>query len=330
MPECLTVTIDQFFKSKSDEKIKLKQFEKEYGLFDDRTIEQDDVLRRQKNGLNGCYGMFVQKPTHEAYEVDYDKIDEVEDIYNPIKNPKSIQEQLDKYYKSRMSFLVYQCGTAVTASAKYELYQYIKVIGYDKVLYCDTDSIFYLKDEETEKAIEALNAEHNKRAEQLGAYIEDINGKRIYYDVFEPEDDCKAFKQLHAKCYGVVIEEKDVDKLKATIAGVPARTIIGMKDNAPVYLTREEELGGITPEMKLQGNDEFDPYEALDNIKDEFEFYTNTGTSSVYLTEKVHTEKVNGHIVETCGGCIIKKLESKKITDIDNVNVKWERIEGDL
>ena len=330
MPECLAVTIDQFFKSKSDEKIKLKQFEKEYGLFDDRTIEQDDVLRRQKDGLNGCYGMFVQKPTHEAYEVDYDKIDEVEDIYNPIKNPKSIQEQLDKYYKSRMSFLVYQCGTAVTASAKYELYQYIKAIGYDKVLYCDTDSIFYLKDEETEKAIEALNAEHNKRAEELGAYIEDINGKRIYYDVFEPEDDCKAFKQLHAKCYGMVIEEKGVDKLKATIAGVPARTIIGMQDNTPVYLTREEELGGITPEMKLQGNDEFDPYEALDNIKDEFEFHTNTGTCSVYLTEKVHEEKVNGHIVETCGGCIIKKLESKKITDIDNVNVEWERIEGDL
>ena len=334
MPECLAVTIDQFFKAKSDEKIKLKQYEKEYGLFDNRTIEQEDVLRRSKGGLNGCYGMFVQKPTHEEYNVDYDQIDFVEDIFNPLMKQKPVQEQLDKYYHSRMNFLAYQCGVTVTATAKYELYQYLKAIGYDKVLYADTDSLFYLKDEETEKAIEELNKKHHEQAEKLGAFIEDVNGKKIYYDSFDTEQDCKAFKALHAKCYGMIIEEekngKKIDVLKATIAGVPARTIIHMDGESPVYLTREEELGGITPEMKINGCDSFDQYKALDQISDDFIFTTNTGTCSNYITQKVHIEIVNGHEVETCGGCIIRKLDSKKITDIDNENVEFEVVKGEL
>lgn len=335
MPECLAVTIDNYFKSKSDEKIKLKQFEKEYGLFDDRTIEQEDVLRRQKGGLNGCYGMFVQKPTHETYDVDYDQIEFRDDIFDPIPNQKSIQEQLDKYYKSRMSFLTYQCGVTVTATAKYELYQFIKAIGYDKVLYCDTDSIFYLKDEETEKAIAELNRKNHEQAEKLGAFIEDANEKKIFYDVFEPEEDCKAFKGLHAKCYGVIVEGKNddgetVDVLKATIAGVPARSIIGMEGDKPIYLTREEELAGITPEMKLKGVKDFDPYTALNNISDDFIFYTNTGTCSNYLVQPVHIEEVEGHIVETCGGCIIKKLDSKKITDVYSDDTEYEVMKGDI
>lgn len=334
LPKCLATTIDEYFKSKSDEKIKLKEFEKEYGLFDDRTIEQADVLRRSKDGLNGCYGMFVQNPTHDLYDVDYDKIDERDDIYNPIINTMSTEEQLNKYYNNLNSFLVYQVGVAVTASARYELYQYIKCIGYDKVLYCDTDSIFYLKDDETEKRIEELNEYFHNRAKELNAFITDSNGKDIYYDVFEPEDDCKAFKQLHAKCYGYVYEEETEegteDRLKVTIAGVPSRTMIGMKKGSPVYLTREEELGLITKEMKMDDDDDsFEPYEALDRMTNDFTFYVNTGTSSNYVVCKPQRKKVKGHIVETCGGCIIKKLDSKQISDITNEDVILERLEGE-
>lgn len=333
LPACLAETIDMFFKAKSDEKIKLKQYENDYGLFDDRTIEQEDVLRRAKAGLNGCYGMFVQNPCHEEYNVDYDEIGKVEDIFSPIFPTKTIEEQLTKYYDNYNSFLPYQVGVAVTACARFELYEYLtKAIGYENALYCDTDSIFYIKTPEIEQRIEALNREKNEKAEALGAYIINSQGKKIYYDVFEAEDDCKAFKQIHAKCYGVVQydHKKECDVLKATIAGVPARTLIHMDGDTPIYLTREEELGLITPKMKLSGNDQFDPYEALDRIKDDFTFTTNTGTKSWYIVQKPFVKWVRGHLVETCGGCIIQKLENKTISDITNEEYEIEIVRGEM
>ena len=105
--------------------------------------------------------------------------------------------------------------------------------------------------------------------------------------------------------------------------------MIGMKEGKPIYLTREEELGLITKEMKLADNDQFEPYEALDRMTDDFTFYVNTGTSSNYVVCKPQRKKVKGHIVETCGGCIIKKLDSKQISDITNENVILERLEGE-
>ena len=330
MPLCLTTTIDKYFKSKSDEKIILNKFKKLYGEFANETIEQDDTLRRSKNGLNGTYGMFVQNPIHEQYDVNYDLIDLVDDIFNPIKNEKTTQEQLDDYYDGRNNFLPYQVGVFVTALARYELYEYIKIIGYENVIYCDTDSIFYIKTKEIEEKIEKLNELKRENAEKLGAYIINSKGEKIYYDCFESEEDGKAMKQLHAKCYGIIIEEKGKDVLKATIAGVPSRTIISMDGDKPIYLTREEELGGITKEMKLNGKDSFNPYEALNQITDDFTFYVNTGTSSNYIVESVHEEEIDGHIVETCGGCIIKTLESKTISDITNDDFDFELVTDTL
>ena len=108
-----------------------------------------------------------------------------------------------------------------------------KVIGYERCLYCDTDSIFYISDDETEKRIEAFNEERRTTAH----FVELENGKREYYDEFTLEPDCLAFKGLHSKCYGVVTEKG----LEITIAGVPARTLIGMNDGQPGYFTREQE-----------------------------------------------------------------------------------------
>ena len=79
-----------------------------------------------------------------------------------------------------------------------------------------------------------------------------VNNEKIYYDVFESERDITHFKSLHSKCYGYINTKGE---LKLTIAGIPARTIIGMKDGSPVYLTREEELAGITKEQKLADPD---------------------------------------------------------------------------
>lgn len=326
LPKCLADVIDELFKNKTDYKTKKNELEQKFGLLDSRTQEMLFQLNLNKRLLNSCFGMFCTKPVREQWEIDWSRLDnEKEEEREPFhittraRSDEEIAELLDKFYKGKNNFLAYQCGVFVTALAKYELFQYIEAVGYDKVLYCDTDSIFYLKDSETEKRIEELNAVKALSAPHITA----LDGSKVYYDVFEAEDDLRAFKSLHSKCYGVVTKEKN--ELQLTVAGVPARTLIGLSpEGAPIYLTREEELAGITPEQKLK-NPKIkieNPLEVLDRLADELEFKINTGTTCRYLVEKPHKEIIEGHEVWTCGGAIIMKLESKAIKDIEREKIE--------
>ena len=143
------------------------------------------------------------------------------------------------------------------------------------------------------------------------------NGKKEYYNEFSEELDCLAFKGLHAKCYGIVqVEHKNKEgkiippELKITIAGVPARTIVGMEGDKPIYYTREEELSG--PEK--------DPIRALDHLMDNFTFKVNSGICALYIgAEGYDTRRepevfyIDGHEIHTAGGCVLKKLDTKTV-----------------
>ena len=314
MPKCLADVIDVLFKQKSDYKIIAQALEEQYGKLDERTQEAYFRLALSKALLNATFGMFATKPVREKWEIDYSRLNNLDlpenerDAFHRvglIRTDQEIESELDTYYGGRNNFLAYQVGVAITEESKYELYQYIKAIGYNKVLYCDTDSIFYLKDEDTEKAIEALNAEYHKTAE----FITDSKGKRVYYDVFEKEDDLIAFKGLHSKCYGVVT--KDKNELQLVIAGVPAKTLVSMDGDKPIYLTRENEMAGLQPDEEIKN-----PLEVLDRLSDKFIFKINTGTTCKYIQELPHTEVINGHEIELAGGAIIQTLESKMIKDL--------------
>ena len=312
IPKCLGKTINQLFKNKSDYKKMLKECEAEYGHFAEATMNVSFDLGLSKMLLNATYGMMSTRLIMDSYDMDFDHYDEKGEL-DPMINLSKDQdpiERLNKYYNGRNNFLPY-VGYAITSAARYELYEFIKAIGYDKTLYCDTDSLFYFKDDETEARIKELNSLHHKTA----PYVTDNYGERIYYDVFEPEKDIVAFKGIHSKCYGYITED---DELIATIAGVPARTMIGLDSvNKPIYLTREEELAGITAEMKLlDPNIQIqDKLAALDNLKVGTVFKTNTGTTSRYLIDKPHIEYINGHKIQLAGGCVISKLEEKTIKD---------------
>lgn len=326
LPKCLADVIDELFKNKTDFKNKKNELEHKYGLLDFRTQEMLFQLNLNKKLLNACFGMFCTKPVREQWEIDWSRLDNEDEeerepfhLVSKVRTDEEIEERLDKFYKGKNNFLAYQTGVFVTALAKHELFEYIEAVGYDKVLYCDTDSIFYLKNSETEKRIEELNAVKHLSAPHITA----LDGSKVYYDVFEAEDDLRAFKSLHSKCYGVVTEERN--ELQLTVAGVPAKTLIGLGENGkPIYLTREEEIAGITPEQKLQ-NPKIkieNPMEALDRLTDKMEFTINTGTTCRYLVEKPHMELIDGHEVWTCGGAIIMKLESKMIKDIDREKIE--------
>lgn len=299
MPKCLAVAIDEYFKEKANRKILVKEAIKKYGRGSEEHLEAEMYYLLAKKKLNGIYGMFATNPVGDAIDFDI----ELPDFFSETKcsDDDSIQEALNNYYGSRNNFLTYQVGVFVTALARYELYEYIKIIGYENVLYCDTDSIFYKKNPEIEKKIEELNAKKHENAVALKAYVTDNNGKDIYYDVFEQEDDLVQFKGLHSKCYGFVTTDGD---FSCTIAGVPARTLVDKVDDELIYVTRESELG------------------SLEKLEDQFTFKINTGTTCKY---KMHLPKIiyiNGHAIETSGGGIIEKLESKQIKDFDSPDLE--------
>lgn len=303
LPDCIIDVVDKYFKGKSDKKAIVHELTEKYGKLDPQTVNAEFELMQDKKGINSIYGCTATNPLRDQMSFD----DDFTFFYKTLfVSEDSIEEGLEKYYKSHNSFLSYVIGCWVTASARYELYEYIKAVGYKRCLYCDTDSIFYISDDETEKRIEALNAEKRKAAH----FVTLDNGKREYYDEFTEEPDCLAFKGLHSKCYGVVTNKG----LEITIAGVPARTIIGMEDGKPVYLTREEELS--------QG--EKDPFKALDHLEEDFTFKVNTGVCALYVgatgygsARKPTILNINGHEIHTAGGCVIKKLPQKKVHDLE-------------
>ena len=329
-PKPIADTIDKLFKDKSDYKIIWKKCQKEYGEFHEKTIEAAFRLLQSKKLLNSIYGCLATMPLRNEYDLDFEHYNQDTGeldpflVVNELKTRGLKEEALTDFYKKRSSFLHYPVGVACTAAARYELYEYITTIGYDKVLYVDTDSIFYLTDAETEAKVEALNAEKNKTA----PFITNINGEKIYYDVFEEEPNIIAFKGLHSKCYGYITE---ANEMKLVVAGVPEKTLIGLKEGKPIYLTREEEIKGITTELKL-GTYKEDKrkhkgkflnkkirrnIDFLNRLYDNKEFKVNTGVTARYIVSEPHIEEVNGHNVSTAGGCIINKLESKLVHDMD-------------
>lgn len=294
MPNVLAIAIDEYFREKANRKILVKEAIKKYGHGSEEHLEAEMYYLLSKKKLNGIYGMFATNPVSDDVDFDID----LPDFFQEIKydDDDHIEEALNNYYGSRNNFLTYQVGVFVTALARYELYEYIKLIGYENVLYCDTDSIFYKKNPEIEKKIEELNAKKHENAVKLKAFVTDNNGKDIYYDVFEQEDDLVQFKGLHSKCYGFVTTDGE---FSCTIAGVPARTLVDKIDDKLIYVKREEELG------------------SLNKLEDGFKFKINTGTTCKYNLHLPEVKMINGHEIETSGGGIIEKLESKQIKDFD-------------
>ena len=318
LPRCILDVVDKYFKGKSDKKNTYEELERLYGKFDERTIYAAFLLMNDKKMLNGIYGCTAMNPLRT--EIRANQFMEFY-ITKEYESKEEIAAGLEKYYAGRNNFLPYSISGAITSAARYELFEFIEAIGYERCLYCDTDSIFYISDEKTEKRVEALNA--HKKA--FAPFVELDNGKHEYYNHFGLEPDCKAFKGLHAKCYGVVTDKG----LELTIAGVPARTLIAMDEDKPVYITREQEMmlkkrsRNKKPTELTDADYIKDPIKALDRLTDEFTFTINTGVCALYIgalgfnsARTPEIIEIDGHKIETAGGCVIKKLKTKVVHNI--------------
>jgi hypothetical protein len=187
--------------------------------------------------------------------------------------PVNIAEELDKFYGNKKNFMWLQWGSWTTAWSRYLLLQYAEIIGWDRCLYCDTDSMFYISSPELEEKLDKICEKNEQEAIKNGAYIQTEDGKIVTYNSFDPEKDhlkITEFRALHSKCYAFIVD----GKLKSTIAGVNAKY-------------RDEELGDI------------------ENLKHGMTFHKAGGTRVYYDESPLTVEDIDGHMIEHGGAAII-------------------------
>ena len=270
------------FKEKIIEYFKIKE-----------NLNEGYLYMKSKNKLNAIYGMSVTDIIRPVIQVNFETGEFTKTKDN---TDESIEERLNKFYKSRNNFFPYQVGVWVTAQCRYELLQMIKKIGYENFLYCDTDSIFFIYNDNAIKIINEYNDNIIKECKQKGYYVSNIDGGESYFKTFEDEKEgIKQFRALHSKCYAFIDKN---DNLNVTIAGVSKKG----RNNKTIA----KELGNI------------------DNLKDGFTFYHCGSTKSKYLVNDCTIESINGHLTEYADSCII--TDNVKTLSYDSIK-EYEEIE---
>lgn len=176
-------------------------------------LETGDKLlyTKYKNKINAFFGMMLT-------DICSAEIEFVQRTCEWRKGEIDIQAMLDRYYASPKSFLSYQHGIWVTASARYELQLAIDAVGHD-IVYTDTDSVKYINPDDHKSDIKALNERWLKKCEEndIAPYV-DVRNKRTYIGVWEHEGSYANFKTLGAKKYAYT--DKEDDSFHITVAGL--------------------------------------------------------------------------------------------------------------
>ena len=197
--------------------------------YDKTTLKDKDpyLYMKQKNKFNANFGCMLTDICQD--DVVYNEGSMIPFEY---KKQTSFQEQLDRYYSSRNSFLSYQHGVWVTAHCRARLQKAIKALGNDMV-YCDTDSVKFLDSSGSRQIFEELNDEIREEIYECGLDCSVEYKGRVYtLGLWEPDGDYKLFKSMGAKKYCYVDQNNE---FHITVAGLS-------KSKARDYL---ETIGGI-------------------------------------------------------------------------------------
>lgn len=158
----------------------------------------------QKAKLNSIYGMSCQMPVKQT-------IDFIDGYWIEQELPE--EELLSK--NNAKAFLVYSWGVWTTAHARMELEKALNIVGPERFVYCDTDSVKFIDDGKL--SFKAYNESRKRDSKQNGGVAEDPKGHKHYLGVYENEGTYKRFITMGAKKYAY---EDAAGELHITVAGV--------------------------------------------------------------------------------------------------------------
>ena len=238
-------------------------YNKKTALKGDDSEDGKYMYMKSKNMLNSVYGMSATDPIHQ--EIKYNSGDYTRSGYETMT-----AEEIEKALKG--AAFPYQWGVYTTAYARKQLQDAIKLCG-DKIIYCDTDSVKTLGD----VPIHKLNDNLRKRSEIVGAFADDMNGKRHYIGVFEADGHYKQFITQGAKRYAYI---KDDGHMGVTVAGVSTQI---NEDTGESFAVEElKTLKRFKPGMKWV---RAGGTQAVYNDADDFD-YTDPDTGNVVHISK--------------------------------------------
>lgn len=216
-----------------------------------------------KAKLNSVYGMTVTNPCRVS-------IDYINDAF--VERNEDERELLEA--SNRKAFLVYAWGIWTTSHARAELESMMNLVGAERFVYCDTDSVKFIDD----GTISFKNYNKSRKTDSIknGGVGTDRTGKQYYLGLCEYEGTYKKFVSMGAKKYCYIDPD---DKLHITVAGVG------------------KSIGAV--ELASKGG--------IESFKEGFTFYKAGGTESVYndIIEPFKLN-INGNTLNITSNCLIK------------------------
>ena len=162
---------------------------------------QELYYMKAKNKLNAIYGCTVMSPVRQSIDFIDDFIDRNDD-----------EEEL-LAAANKKAFLSYAWGVWTTCWCRFELECAMDLVGQERFVYCDTDSVKYIGDVDFSR----FNDIRKRKAEDSGAVATDPKGVRHYLGVMEHDADYSEYATLGAKKYAYRYPD---GTLGITIAGV--------------------------------------------------------------------------------------------------------------
>lgn len=166
--------------------------------------------------VNTIFGACAQKTIRDEYVCNPDTMECTHSAWQKTLSDKS-DEDVSKSQDKKFSFL---WGLWTASMSRIKLWEMLKRVGWEKVIYWDTDSCKY--EGEKQASMDDYNAVIRAQCEARHCVVEKKDGTKVYIGVAEDEHPADRygmlqFKFLHAKCYACV----DADgTIESTIAGV--------------------------------------------------------------------------------------------------------------
>ena len=217
----------------------------------------------QKAKLNSIYGMSVQAPVKQT-------IDFIDGQWIEQEEPE--QDLLNK--NNAKAFLVYSWGVWTTAHARMELEKAINIVGPERFVYCDTDSVKFIDDGKV--SFNAYNESRKRTSKENGGVAADPAGHEHYLGVYENEGTYKRFCTMGAKKYAY---EDAAGELHITVAGV----------------------------SKYKGAQELAKRGGLDAFKEGFIWYDAGGLESIYNDDpEIKEVNIDGHKLQISSNVFLR------------------------
>lgn len=179
--------------------------------------------------VNTIFGACAQKTIRDEYTAEIGDSIDFERMSWEVNLEKKTPAEIQKSQKGKFPFL---WGLWTASMTRLKLWQLLKIVGWEKVIYWDTDSCKF--EGAKVPAVEQYNQEVAAQCEKRGVVVTKPNGKKVYIGIAEdehPQADYgyTEFRFLHAKCYAARTCE---GVLESTIAGVGKKEgQAALKDN---------------------------------------------------------------------------------------------------